>query len=142
VARTLRRDLTEAQKAFWQMLLSLQIGYRLRRQIPIGQLICRLRLPRSEIDRRDGWRPARVLVGRSDNPHSAPRRRGVPRVVVLEQQALDNPKGTRIVIAENYHQGQPTQTLPHEGPVKGEGWRLSRMKVVCVLLRSATGCGG
>src|SRR5215472_8335447 len=39
-ARTLRRDMTEAEKRLWQMLRSRQTeGYRFRRQVPIGGFI-------------------------------------------------------------------------------------------------------
>src|SRR5215469_8601588 len=39
-ARTLRRDMTEAEQRLWQMLRSRQTeGYRFRRQVPIGGLI-------------------------------------------------------------------------------------------------------
>ena len=39
-ARTLRRDMTEAEKRLWQMLRSRQTeGHRFRRQVPIGGFI-------------------------------------------------------------------------------------------------------
>ena len=39
-ARTLRREMTEAEKRLWQILRSRQTeGYRFRRQVPIGGFI-------------------------------------------------------------------------------------------------------
>src|SRR5215468_8429916 len=39
-ARTLRRDMTEAERRLWQILRSRQTeGYRFRRQVPIGGFI-------------------------------------------------------------------------------------------------------
>jgi len=95
-ARTLRREMTEAERGLWQILRSRQTDrHRFRRQVPIGGII-------------DDFvcHEARLIVEIDGG-----------------QQVLENPQGVRAAIAENLQRVTrtdvepltPTPTLPHHG---------------------------
>jgi very-short-patch-repair endonuclease len=123
-ARTLRRDMTEAEQRLWQMLRSRQTeGYRFRRQAPIGGFIADF-----------VCHAARLIVEIDGGQHDASSEAEASRTRFLEaegyrvlrfwnNEVLDNPEGVRAVIADALHQGgptgiesvTPTPTLPHQG---------------------------
>ena len=95
-ARTLRRDMTEAERRLWQILRSRQTeDCRFRRQVPIGGFIVDF-----------ACHAARLIVEIDGG-----------------QQVLENPQGVRAAIAENLQRVTrtdvepltPTPTLPHHG---------------------------
>ena len=122
-ARTLRRDMTEAERRLWQMLRSRQTeDCRFRRQVPIGGFIADF-----------ACHAARLIVEIDGGQHD-PSESEASRTRFLEgegyrvlrfwnNEVLDNPEGVRAAIAENLHPviptriepGTPTHTLPHRG---------------------------
>jgi very-short-patch-repair endonuclease len=89
-ARTLRREMTEAERRLWQILRSRQTeGCRFRRQVPSSE---------AEVSR------TRFLEGE-----------GYRVLRFWNNEVLDNPEGVRAVIVENLQQVTPTPTLPHRG---------------------------
>src|SRR6516165_778234 len=123
-ARTLRRDMTEAEKRLWQMLRSRQTeDCRFRRQVPIGGFIADF-----------ACHAARLIVEIDGGQHDPSSESEASRTRFLEgegyrvlrfwnNEVLDNPEGVRAAIAENLHPviptriepGTPTHTLPHRG---------------------------
>jgi GAF domain-containing protein/very-short-patch-repair endonuclease len=127
-ARTLRREMTEAEKRLWQILRSRQTeGCRFRRQVPIGAFIADF-----------VCHEARLIVEIDGGQHdpAAAEERSHTRFLEVEgyrvlrfwnNEVLQNPEGVRQAIAEhldratrrvtatNLHQVTPTQTLPHRG---------------------------
>src|SRR5215469_15263477 len=118
-ARTLRRDMTEAEQRLWQMLRSRQTeGYQFRRQAPIGRFIADF-----------VCHAARLIVEIDGGQHNITSEEEASRTRFLEgegyrvlrfwnNQVLDNPEGVRSVIAENLHRVTPTPP----SPIKGEGF--------------------
>ena len=117
------------------MLWSRQIEeHRFRRQVPIGKFIADF-----------ACHEARLIVEIDGGQHDSSSEAETTRTRFLRgegcrvlrfwnNEALDNPEGTRTVIAENHRWGPPIQTLPHQV------WRLSRLKDIRVLPRSLKGC--
>src|SRR5262249_32003073 len=115
-ARTLRRDMTEAERRLWQMLRSRQTeGYRFRRQVPIGGFIADFVCP-----------AARLIVEIDGGQHDPSSEAEATRTRFLEaegyrvlrfwnNEVLDNLEGVQTVIAYALHQATPTHTLPHRG---------------------------
>jgi very-short-patch-repair endonuclease len=131
-ARTLRRDMTEAERRLWQMLRSRQTeDCRFRRQVPIGGFIADF-----------ACHAARLIVEIDGGQHDPSSESEASRTRFLEgegyrvlrfwnNEVLDNPEGVRSAIAENLHPviptrvepgtptriepGTPTPTLPHRG---------------------------
>jgi very-short-patch-repair endonuclease len=121
-ARTLRRDMTKAEQRLWQMLRSRQTeGYRFRRQVPIGGFIADF-----------VCHAARLIVEIDGGQHDPSSEAEASRTRFLEaegyrvlrfwnNEVLDNPEGVRAAIAQHLHPLTPTHTLPHRGPIEGEG---------------------
>jgi len=123
-ARTLRRDMTEAERRLWQMLRSRQTeGYRFRRQVPIGGFIADF-----------VCHAARLIVeidgGQHDPSSEAEERRtrfleaeGYRVLRFWNNEVMDNPEGVRAATADALHRVArtriepltPTPTLPHQG---------------------------
>jgi GAF domain-containing protein/very-short-patch-repair endonuclease len=115
-ARTLRRDMTEAERRLWQMLRSRQTeGYRFRRQVPIGGFIADF-----------VCHPARLIVEIDGGQHDPSSEAEASRTRFLEaegyrvlrfwnNEVLDNAEGVQTVIADNLRGVTPTHTLPHRG---------------------------
>src|SRR5215469_6727497 len=115
-ARTLRRDMTEAERRLWQMLRSRQTeGYRFRRQVPIGGFIADF-----------VCHPARLIVEIDGGQHDSSSEAETSRTRFLEaegyrvlrfwnNEVLDNREGVRGAIADTLHHATPTPTLPHRG---------------------------
>ena len=123
-ARTLRREMTEAEKRLWQTLRSRQTeGYRFRRQVPIGGFIADF-----------VCHQARLIVEIDGGQHDPSSEAEANRTRFLEaegyrvlrfcnNEVLDNPEGVRAAIAENLQRVTPTRvvpvtptpTLPHDG---------------------------
>ena len=115
-ARTLRRDMTEAERRLWQMLRSRQTEEcRFRRQVPIGGFIADF-----------ACHAARLIVEIDGGQHDPSSESEASRTRFLEgegyrvlrfwnNEVLDNPEGVRAAIANALHQATPTLTLPHRG---------------------------
>jgi len=123
-ARTLRREMTEAEKRLWQMLRARQTdGYRFRRQVPIGGLIADFVCQR-----------ARVIGEIGGGQHDLSSEEEASRTRFLEgegyrvlrfwnTEVLENPEAARTVIGENLQRVTPTHlervtptpSLPHRG---------------------------
>jgi very-short-patch-repair endonuclease len=122
--RTLRRDMTEAERRLWQMLRSRQTqDCRFRRRVPIGGFIADF-----------ACHAARLIVEIDGGQHDPSSESEASRTRFLEgegyrvlrfrnNEVLDNPEGVRAAIAENLHPvipariepGTPTHTLPQRG---------------------------
>ena len=97
-ARTLRRNMTEAERRVWQILRLHQMqGYKFRRQVPI-----------------DGGQHDR------SSPREAERRgflqnEGYRILRFWNNEVLANLDGVHETIAKELGRITPTQTLPHQG---------------------------
>src|SRR6516164_10535511 len=112
-ARTLRREMTEAEKRLWQILRSRQTeGYRFRRQVPIGGFIADF-----------VCHEARLIVEIDGGQHDPSSGAEASRARFLEaegyrvlrfwnNEVLDNPEGARAAIADALHQGGPSPIRP------------------------------
>src|SRR5215469_7404275 len=112
-ARTLRRDMTEAEQRLWQMLRSRQTeGHRFRRQVPIGRFIADF-----------VCHAARLIVEIDGGQHDRSSAAEATRTRFLEaegyrvlrfwnNEVLDNPEGVRAAMADALHQGSPSPNLP------------------------------
>src|SRR6516165_528586 len=112
-ARTLRREMTEAEKRLWQTLRSRQTeGYRFRRQVPIGGFIADF-----------VCHQARLIVEIDGGQHDPSSEAETTRTRFLEAEGyrvlrfgnnvvLDNPEGVRAAIAEKLQRVTPNPTLP------------------------------
>jgi very-short-patch-repair endonuclease len=121
-ARMLRRGMTEAERALWQMLRSRQVdGYRFRRQVPIGWFIVDF-----------ACHEARLVVEIDGGQHDPWSEREVSRTRFLEREGyrvlrfwnnevLDNPEGVRTGIAEILDRGHPH---PNPPPSRGRAGGL------------------
>jgi very-short-patch-repair endonuclease len=131
-ARTLRRQMTEAEQRLWRMLRSGQTeGYRFRRQVPIGAIIADF-----------VCHAAKLIVEIDGGQHDPASEHETARLRFLEgegyrvlrfwnNEVLENPEGVRAVIAKHLywvtptnldqvtptipHKVTPTHTLPHRG---------------------------
>ena len=133
-ARTLRREMTEAEKRLWQMLRSRQTeGGRFRRQVPIGGFIADF-----------VCHEARLIVEIDGGQHDPSSEAEASRTRFLEaegyrvlrfwnNEVMDNPEGVCAAIADALHQGSPSPIRPVTRtrvepvtptptlPIKGEG---------------------
>jgi len=115
-ARTLRRNMTEAERRVWQILRSHRMtGYRFRRQVPIGRYIADF-----------VCHEARLIVEIDGGQHDRSSPREAERSGFLQNQGyrilrfwnnevLANIDGVHETIAEELGRLTPTQTLPHRG---------------------------
>jgi very-short-patch-repair endonuclease len=122
-ARTLRGDMTEAEKRVWQILRSRQIkAYKFRRQVPIGRYIADF-----------VCHEARLIVEIDGGQHDRPSPREAERTGFLQNEGyrilrfwnnevLANLDGVHETIAGELGCITPTPTLPHRGPIDGEGF--------------------
>jgi very-short-patch-repair endonuclease len=115
-ARTLRHNMTEAERRVWQILRSQQIkGFKFRRQVSIGRYIAdfvchEVRL----IVEIDGGQHDRL------SPREAERRgflqnEGYRILRFWNDGVPANLDGVHQTIAEELGRITPTQTLPHQG---------------------------
>jgi very-short-patch-repair endonuclease len=122
-ARTLRRQMTEAEQRLWRMLRSGQTeGYRFRRQVPIGTFIADF-----------ACHAAKLIVEIDGGQHDPSSEQEAACLRFLEGEGYrvlrfwnnevpENPGGVRAVIAKhlhrvtptNLHRVTPTHTLPHQ----------------------------
>jgi very-short-patch-repair endonuclease len=115
-ARTLRQDMTEAERRIWQILRSQQIdGWKFRRQAPFGRYIADFVCHEARLI---------VEVDGGQHHHSSPRegeRTGFLRnegyrvLRSWNDEVLANMEGVHARIAEELGRITPTQTLPHRG---------------------------
>jgi very-short-patch-repair endonuclease len=115
-ARTLRQDMTEAERRIWYMLRLQQMnGYKFRRQVPIGRYIADF-----------VYHEARLIVEIDGGQHDHSLSREAERTGFLQNQGyrilrfwnnevLANLDGVHETIAEELGPTTPTQTLPHRG---------------------------
>ena len=125
-ARTLRREMTEAEKRLWQILRSRQTeGYRFRRQVPIGGFIADF-----------VCHAARLIVEIDGGQHDPSSEAEASRTRFLEaegyrvlrfwnNEVLGNREGVHAAIADALHHATPTPTLPH----RGGGLKATTMEV-------------
>ena len=114
--RTLRHNVTEAERRVWQILRSRQMkGLKFRRQVPIGRYIVDF-----------VCHEARLVVevdgGQHDrsSPQEAERGRflqnqGYRVLRFWNNEVLENLDGIHEKIADALGRVTPTQTLPHQG---------------------------
>ena len=121
-ARTLRQNMTEAERQVWQILRSHQMkGYKFRRQVPIGRYIADF-----------VCHEARLIVEIDGGQHDRPSPREVERSGFLQNEGyrilrfwnnevLANLDGVHGMIADELGRITPAQTLPHQGggPLSG-----------------------
>src|SRR5260370_42600723 len=115
-ARTLRQNMTEAERRVWQILRSHQMeGYKFRRQVPIGRYIadfvCHEARLIVEIDGGQHDRSSPREVERSGVLHNE----GYRRLRFWNHEVLGNLDGVHATIAGALRPITPTQTLPHQG---------------------------
>ena len=115
-ARTLRQNMTEAERRVWQMLRSHQMKrYKFRRQVPIGRYIADF-----------ACHEARLIVEIDGGQHDRSSPREVERSGFLQNEGylilrfwnnevLENLDGVHETIADELGRITPTQTLPHQG---------------------------
>jgi very-short-patch-repair endonuclease len=112
-ARTLRREMTEAEKRLWQRLRYRQMrGYRFRRQVPIGSFIAD-----------SVCQEARLIVGVDGGRHdtrseleACPTRflesEGYRILRFWNNEVLENPDGVQEEIAQYLRRVHPHPCLP------------------------------
>jgi very-short-patch-repair endonuclease len=117
-ARTLRHNMTEAERRVWRMLRSHQItGYNFRRQVPIGRYIADF-----------VCHEARLIVEIDGGQHDRSSPQEAERSGFLQNEdyrilrfwnneVLANPDGVHQTIAGELRRITPTQP----SPIKGEG---------------------
>jgi very-short-patch-repair endonuclease len=115
-ARTLRHNMTEAERRLWQILRSEQMtGCKFRRQVPIGRYIADF-----------VCHEARLIVeidgGQLDRSSSREAERsgfqqdqGYRILQFWNNEVLANPDGVHETIAVELRRITPTLTLPHQG---------------------------
>ena len=115
-ARTLRQNMTEAERRVWQILRLHQIqGYKFRRQVPIGRYIADF-----------VCHEARLIVEIDGGQHDRSSPREAERSGFLQNEGyrilrlwndkvLANLDGVHETIAGELGRITPTQTLPHQG---------------------------
>src|SRR5665213_868094 len=121
-ARVLRTNMTDAERAVWQLLRSHQIqGYKFRRQVPIGRYIADF-----------VCHEARLIIEIDGGQHDASAKRDAIRTDFLQTQGyrvlrfwnndvLANPEGVFSVIAEDLRRHHPHPALRADLPHRGEG---------------------
>jgi very-short-patch-repair endonuclease len=115
-ARTLRQNMTEAERRAWQILRSQQMhGYKFRRQVPIGRYIANF-----------VCHEARLIVEIDGGQHDGSSPQEAERSGFLQNQGyrilrfwndevIANLDGVHQTIADELGRITPTQTLPHQG---------------------------
>jgi very-short-patch-repair endonuclease len=115
-ARSLRQNMTEAEKRVWQILRSHQIkGHKFRRQVPIGRYIADF-----------ACHEARLIVEIDGGQHGRSSLQEVERSAFLQNEGyrilrfwnnevLENLDGVHATITAELGRITPTQTLPHQG---------------------------
>ncbi len=115
-ARTLRRNMTEAERRLWQVLRLRQMSrYKFRRQVPLGRYIADF-----------VSHEARVIVEIDGGQHDLLSPHEVERTTFLQNEGyrvlrfwnnevLTNLAGVYDTIADALGRRTPTQTLPHPG---------------------------
>ena len=115
-ARTLRRNLTEAERRLWQILRLHQIsGYKFRRQVPLGRYIADF-----------VCHEARLIIELDGGQHDHLSPCEAERTAFLQgegyrvlrfwnNEVLQNLDGVHEVIMGELGAVTPTQTLPHQG---------------------------
>ena len=114
-ARTLRRNMTEAERRVWQILRSLQMkGYKFRRQVPIGRYIADFVCHEARLV---------VEIDGGQHDHSSPQEaersgflqdEGYRILRFWNNEVLANLDGVPETIADELPRITPTQTLPHQ----------------------------
>jgi very-short-patch-repair endonuclease len=119
-ARTLRHNMTEAERRVWQILRSRQMdGYGFRRQVPIGRYIADF-----------VCHEARLIAEIDGSQHDRSSRREAERTEFLlnegyrtlrfwNNEVLENLDGVHATIATELGRVTPTQP----SPIEGEGFR-------------------
>jgi very-short-patch-repair endonuclease len=121
-AKSLRRNMTDAERAMWQILRSRQIEHlKFRRQVPIGRYIgdfvCH---------------QARLVIEIDGGQHDASSRQETARMEFLEREGyrvlrfwnndvLANPDGVYSMIVEELHWHHPHPALRADLPHQGGG---------------------
>ena len=115
-ARTLRQNMTEAERRIWQILrLNRMKGYKFRRQVPFGHYIADF-----------VCHEARLIVEIDGGQHDRLSPRETERDEFLQSEGsrilrfwnnevLANLDGVHETIASELGRITPTQTLPHQG---------------------------
>ena len=115
-ARTLRQNMTQAERRVWQILRSQRMtGYPFRRQVPVGRYIADF-----------VCHEARLIVEIDGGQHDRASPREAERTGFLQNQGyrilrswnnevLANLDGVHQTIVEELGRITPTQTLPHRG---------------------------
>lgn len=115
-ARTLRRNMTEAERRIWQILRLRQLnGYKFRRQVPVGRYIADF-----------VCQEARLIVEVDGGQHDHLSSREAERTTFLQSEGyrilrfwnnevLRNLHGVHEVIMRELGAATPTRTLPHQG---------------------------
>jgi very-short-patch-repair endonuclease len=118
-ARTLRQNMTEAERRVWQVLRSQQMkGFKFRRQVPIGRYIADF-----------VCHEARLIVEIDGGQHERSSPREAERTGFLQNQGyrivrfwnnevLANLEGVHQTITDELGRITPTQP----SPIKGEGY--------------------
>ena len=115
-SRSLRQNMTEAERRVWQILRSRQIeDYRFRRQVPIGRYIADFECHEA---------PLIVEIDGGQHDRSSPREaersgflqnEGYSVLRFWNNEVLENLDGVHQTIADAVGRITPTQTLPHHG---------------------------
>jgi very-short-patch-repair endonuclease len=115
-ARSLRQNMTEAERRLWQILRSHQMkGYKFRRQVPIGRYVADF-----------VCHEARLIVEIDGGQHDRSSCREAARTEFLQNEGyrilrfwnndvVANLDGVHQTIAGELRRITPTQTLPHHG---------------------------
>lgn len=115
-ARTLRREMTDAERHMWRILRSRQIeGKRFRRQVPFGRYIADF-----------VCHEARLIIEVDGGQHDPSLSQGTGRRRFLQSEGyrvpwfwnneiLQNPEGVHATIVEDLRRHHPHPTLPHQG---------------------------
>ena len=123
-AQRLRRELTDAERAIWQLLRSHQIEhFRFRRQVPIGRYIADF-----------VCHEAQLIIEIDGGQHDPTLRDELARTQFLESQGyrilrfwnndvLANPEGVHTVIVEHLRLHHPHPALRADLPHQGGGER-------------------
>jgi very-short-patch-repair endonuclease len=122
-AQSLWQNMTEVERRVWQILRLHQMqGYKIRRQVPIGRYIADF-----------VCHEARLIVEIDGGQHDRSSPREAQRKEFLQNEVyrilrfwnnevLANLDGVHETIADELGRITPTQTLPHQEPIKGEGF--------------------
>jgi predicted GNAT family N-acyltransferase/very-short-patch-repair endonuclease len=115
-ARTLRQNMTEAEKAVWTLLRSRQIGgHRFRRQVPLGQYVADFACHEARlIVEIDGGQHDQSSAEETERSHFF-ERQGYRILRFWNNDALANPHGVFDMIAAELTRHHPLPTLPHLG---------------------------